>query len=190
MNYSDICILCMVLSFRTVWSSLHPISPCYFDHARFERPFIYATSKSPDDIVEIFGSNQKYISPLTLQQVKGNFTLADEEPAYCKVPKDGVYAIFLQINVQQILSHPDSETHVIGVSKVTEHFHSVREFVIANRYLSTTFTGPAFCANLTSLAKNDLLFVFFDSYIQLQFETVVSPIQLIAYMVSPNLEAV
>lgn len=218
MNRLDICILCIILTLRAIWSFKHPISKCHFDRSHLERPFIYATSKSPDDIVQITAGNgsksttddkilndsdrkgfnnnktylKKYISPLTVHQKKGNFTLADENPAYCKVPKDGVYAVFLQVNVQQISSNVNSVTHAIGVSKVTvnEQLHIVRQFAVAKRYLSTTFTGPAFCANLTALAKNDLLVVIFDSYIQLEFETALNPIQLIVYMVSPNLEAV
>ena len=163
--------------------SLSPSMPeCHFDYRRLERPYIYAVSKSPVNVYHVFGKHDEIISPLSVKESKGNFGSHD---TFCRVPKTGVYAIFLQINVARI-SPRSTSVHSIAVGKVSESFHSVHEFIVANRNLPSSFTGSAFCANLTTLEQNDLLFVKHDSRIEIAWQGEQIPIQLVSYMVSPK----
>ena len=160
---------------------------CRFDYRRSERPFVHAVAKSPDDFFQVFGNNEVTVSPLTARISKGNFSLDQDDYTYCKVPKTGIYVVLLQVNVRQILATTSSSTtHVIGVGKVSDTTHTVKEFVVATTYLPVTFAGSAFCANLTALVENELLFVKLDSRIKIAFDEETLPIQLIAYMVSPK----
>lgn len=175
-------------SYRAIWS-LDPSMPeCIIDYEKIERPFIHVTAKSPDDFYEIFNEHERFVSPLTVQISKGNFTTqAKRGVGFINVPETGTYAIYVQINVEYIVQSERS-LYNFKVTKISrlEPSHVVEESTVASRYLSSTIVGPVLCANLTSLVKNDLLSIQLDSNIVLRYNEGNFPIQLISYLVSPE----
>jgi hypothetical protein len=157
---------------------------CNSGYQRLERPFIYAVSISPDDRWNIFNEDETVVK-LTAHITKGNFNIFSKDNTYCKVPKTGIYAIFLQVNVQKI-STVFPSIHDIGVGKVFDTSRGVEQIDVAKTYVPPMFVGSAFCANLTTLEEGDLLFVKIDDHVDVAFGEKAIPIQLVAYMVSPK----
>ncbi len=175
-----------------VSQNLWPSMPeCYFDYRILERPFIYAISKSSANTFHPFQTSNNIIDPLTSRISRGDFTVDERDRTFCTVPKTVIYVVFLEVKVRQIFKNSTKSTHSIAVGKISEESHTVREHTIARSHLPNTFVGAAFSANLTSLARNDLLFVTVDSHIQIAFDgkekgEANPPIQLVAYMISPK----
>lgn len=186
-------LLALILFFsgvnRLVWSLKQWMPECIFGYERLERPFIHAISKSPDNFYFVFNEHERYVSPLTVKIAKGNFTALHGDLTFVKVPKTGTYALFLQINIEHIIVRAERSLYNFQIGKISrvEPSHVVKESVVANTYLPSTFVGPALCVNLIALSKDDLLTIKLDSNIVLRFSKREVAIQLIAYMVSPKI---
>ena len=161
------------------------ISKPKYNDRRISRPYIYAVSKSPETVWRLDGNDGKIISPLTARRSKGNFTLDDRE-MFCKVPETGVYAIYLQVNVLNI-SPNSTAVHSIAVGKVSDT--SVQPLIAAQKFLPSSFTGSALCTNVTTLTKDDLLFVKLDFPVKVAWQGKGLPIQLVSYMVSSDVKS-
>lgn len=185
-------LLALILFFssanRLVWSLKQWMPECVFGYEQLERPFIHAISKSPNNFYDVFNERERYVSPLTVKIAKGNFTALHEDLTFVKVPKTGTYALYLQINIDYIVEDERSLYNFqIGKISRVEPSHVVKESVVANAYLPSTFVGLALCVNLIALSKDDLLNIKLDSNIVLRFSQREVAIQLIAYMVSPKI---